>query len=521
MDFLTAVSAIVYLVLDRVTHSRWTSAFIAISFRLFYSLLFYIAKTNIRRSSASRRGQIISQVKAEQEAFETQERLSPKSEDADWENVENHSAATAKNGSSETHEDTWDGIVGFLHPFSNAGGGGERVLWAAVKATQERWPNSICVIYTGDQDASKDTILQRAKSRFNIHLHAPKVVFLYLGTRDMVLGSTWPRFTLLGQSYGSLLMAHDALKLLVPDIFIDTMGYAFSIAFCKYFFPEIPTGAYVHYPFIGTHMVKSLTEDSGQGVNAGAGKGLRGLAKRLYWHSLVGLYTLAGRSVDIVMTNSSWTKSHMQNLWGPNRTKREKHRIEVVFPSVAVEEVIDAIPLEDSGAIPRQKILIYIAQFRAEKNHDLILQAFARMLKSYSTTATNGARLVLIGSVRDNEDETLVYKLRLQSRELKVEDAVEFRTKDVSWSEILEWLQKSWVGVNGMWCEHFGMGVVEYQAAGLISVVNDSGGPKADIVVDYDGGPTGKSSPCSMLRDESLLLRLSHLHVVTAQPVRV
>ena len=43
-----------------------------------------------------------------------------------------------------------------------------------------------------------------------------------------------------------------------------------------------------------------------------------------------------------------------------------------------------------------------------------------------------------------------------------------------------------------MWNEHFGIGVVEYQAAGLICVVNDSGGPKADIVVDYDGGATGK-----------------------------
>ena len=43
-----------------------------------------------------------------------------------------------------------------------------------------------------------------------------------------------------------------------------------------------------------------------------------------------------------------------------------------------------------------------------------------------------------------------------------------------------------------MWNEHFGIGVVEYQAAGLISVVNDSGGPKADIVVPIDGKPTGK-----------------------------
>jgi len=42
-----------------------------------------------------------------------------------------------------------------------------------------------------------------------------------------------------------------------------------------------------------------------------------------------------------------------------------------------------------------------------------------------------------------------------------------------------------------MWNEHFGIGVVEYQAAGLISVVHNSGGPKLDIVTEVDGEPTG------------------------------
>jgi alpha-1,2-mannosyltransferase len=43
-----------------------------------------------------------------------------------------------------------------------------------------------------------------------------------------------------------------------------------------------------------------------------------------------------------------------------------------------------------------------------------------------------------------------------------------------------------------MWNEHFGIGVVEYQAAGLISVVHDSGGPREDIVINLNGeGETG------------------------------
>ena len=42
-----------------------------------------------------------------------------------------------------------------------------------------------------------------------------------------------------------------------------------------------------------------------------------------------------------------------------------------------------------------------------------------------------------------------------------------------------------------MWNEHFRIGVVEYQAAGLVGVVHNSGGPKMDIVIEVEGGKTG------------------------------
>lgn len=47
--------------------------------------------------------------------------------------------------------------------YSNAGGGGERVLWAAIRATQKRWPKAKCVVYTGDHDVDKTAILARVK----------------------------------------------------------------------------------------------------------------------------------------------------------------------------------------------------------------------------------------------------------------------------------------------------------------------------------------------------------------------
>ncbi|KAJ4002702.1 asparagine-linked glycosylation protein [Fusarium irregulare] len=387
----------------------------------------------------------------------------------------------------------WAGIVGFFHPFCNAGGGGERVLWAAIRATQDRWPKAKCVVYTGDHDVTKDAILSRVKTRFNIELHAPTITFLYLSKRDWVLPSTWPYFTLLGQSLGSLVLAWDAFSLLVPDVFVDTMGYAFALGLCKFLFPNVPTGAYVHYPTISTDMLESLDAkaDAGtQGAHAGKGAGAQGFAKKNYWKLFAVIYSLVGSSVDVVMTNSTWTQGHIKSLWGPYRKEKSKtDPIAVVYPPTAVREMEREVEVSHDSEKRREKAIVYLAQFRPEKNHQLILRSFAAFLKTKSEAA-KGTNLILIGSVRDDSDAKRVYQLRLLANELGIKNSVKFHL-DAPWSEVLEWLRKASVGVNGMWNEHFGIGVVEYQAAGLISVVHDSAGPKFDIVVPIDGQPTG------------------------------
>ena len=463
-----------------------------------------IAGWRLIRKAKGRRQAILASSYREREDHQENERVSSKADDTDWVEVDKFVSDLSTSGGRPSLD--WTGIVGFFHPFCNAGGGGERVLWAAIKATQKRWPNAICIVYTGDHDATKSTILERVASRFNIHLYPPTVVFLYLSTRHWVHRSKWPHFTLLGQSLGSLILGYDAFSLLVPDILIDTMGYSFTLALSKFFFPKVPTGAYVHYPTISTDMLSSLDASLDKGVNAGLSKGLRGFIKRRYWHAFAYLYAWSGQDVDVVMTNSSWTQAHISFLWDSRRTKHGKpHPINVVFPPVAVDDVQEAFELEGPKVRPREKILLYVAQFRPEKNHDLILRSFARMFYPSATdTDTNGARLVLIGSVRDSDDSKRVYLLRLLAHELKIGDKVRFIC-DASWPDILDWLQKSWVGVNGMWNEHFGIGVVEYQAAGLICVVNDSGGPKADIVVGFDGEPTGNENGF-VLREKSLTI---------------
>lgn len=48
---------------------------------------------------------------------------------------------------------------------SNAGGGGERVLWTAIALMQRTEPDVISVVYSGDIDATKEQIVAKVKVR--------------------------------------------------------------------------------------------------------------------------------------------------------------------------------------------------------------------------------------------------------------------------------------------------------------------------------------------------------------------
>ena len=61
-------------------------------------------------------------------------------------------------------------VVAFFHPFTNDGGGGERVLWCAVRAVQEMVGNALpVVIYTGDE-ITPEALAARAFTRFGVKL---------------------------------------------------------------------------------------------------------------------------------------------------------------------------------------------------------------------------------------------------------------------------------------------------------------------------------------------------------------
>lgn len=68
--------------------------------------------------------------------------------------------------------------------YSNAGGGGERVLWTALRDVQRDFSNVICVVYTGDIEATKEQIINKVKVRISIMF--PLVAILSIPCRFMI-----------------------------------------------------------------------------------------------------------------------------------------------------------------------------------------------------------------------------------------------------------------------------------------------------------------------------------------------
>ncbi|KAL1934894.1 hypothetical protein VTP01DRAFT_7076 [Rhizomucor pusillus] len=369
-------------------------------------------------------------------------------------------------------------FLGFFHPYCNAGGGGERVLWTAIRDVQKEFPHVVCVVYTGDIDASKEQILFKVKSRFNIELKPQNLVFVYLRKRYLVEDSRYRRLTLLLQSLASMRLGYEAISSLVPDVYFDTMGYAFTYPVVHYL-TGIKIAAYVHYPTISSDMLQRVYERRGQHNNDEriAKSAVWTYGKLIYYHIFARIYGWCGSFADIVMVNSTWTKGHIDQLW--------KTDAEIVYPPCDTER-LNELPLSN-----RKTKVISVAQFRPEKDHSMQVRAMARLLEKYPQwRQSKELELVLVGSSRNQGDEERIASLKKESVSLGVEDYVRFEV-NASFDTLVSKLGTGKVGLHTMWNEHFGIGVVEYMSAGLIPVAHNSGGPKLDIVTEYGGNQTG------------------------------
>ncbi|KAJ8679055.1 hypothetical protein QAD02_014842 [Eretmocerus hayati] len=377
-----------------------------------------------------------------------------------------------------------DGVtIGIFHPYCNAGGGGERVLWAAVQALQTKCKDAQICIYTGDLDSDREKILNNVKKVFNMEI-GRNVNFVYLFQRKWVESRRYPHFTLLGQSLGSIWLGYEALRLFQPDIFIDTMGYAFTYPLFKYI-GGCKVASYTHYPTISMdmlrHVYRRVIVHNNRRVIAR--NPFLTAGKITYYKVFAFLYGIVGRTADIIMVNSSWTEDHINSIWKcPLRTHR-------IYPPCDIEKLVN-LPLlsdEEKGNMIR---IISVAQFRPEKNHPLMLRTMYELRSIIDEETWMKIRLVLIGSTRNYEDEVRVKDMQDLSKHLALDENVEFQL-NISHESLMEVLQSGTIGLHTMWNEHFGISVVECMAAGLIMVAHASGGPKADIIETQSGSQNG------------------------------
>ncbi|PWN38437.1 UDP-Glycosyltransferase/glycogen phosphorylase [Meira miltonrushii] len=414
-------------------------------------------------------------------------------------------------------------VLGFFHPYCNAGGGGERVLWQAIEHHLRQDPEIVIVIYSGDvgpaesldatdkeleqgkdggvslpdgsKSVTKTEILERCNARFAIPLHSPdlasRIHFLPLSNRILVSDSYWKRLTLLGQAYGSMRMAFEACTQFLPDVFIDSMGYAFAYPVVRLFNHRIPIGAYVHYPMISTDMLQRVKDRKAghtNNSNVSASK-WRSQLKLVYYRLFAWTYSRALRTADTLVANGSWTRNHLNNLMFGTKASGlpDSKKVQVVYPPCDTAS-LNTFPLQQ-----RQKMtLVSLAQFRPEKEHATQIRIIKDLIdqRKRSGQDIDQIKLICMGSSRNEGDEKRIEGLKQLVKELEVDKHVSF-VVNAPYSTILENLSVASIGLSTMIDEHFGINVVEFMAAGLITLSHASAGPLLDIAVPEDGQLTG------------------------------
>ncbi|XP_063831810.1 GDP-Man:Man(3)GlcNAc(2)-PP-Dol alpha-1,2-mannosyltransferase [Ostrinia nubilalis] len=373
--------------------------------------------------------------------------------------------------------------VAFFHPYANAGGGGERVLWVAIKALLARYPDTNIFIYTVET-AEPQTILDKAQNQFNVKVEPEKITFIRLSMKKVIEAKSYPYFTLILQSLGSMILGMEAFMKLNPDVYIDTTGFAFTYPIFRYM-AQCPVGCYTHYPTITAAMTRRVKHRIVAHNNSSviARNPVFTWLKVLYYKLFGWLYGWMGRCADVVMVNGTWTEDHVNDLWNvPFSTYR-------VYPPCEVTELKQLRSLvKDSDPIR----ILSVGQFRPEKDHPLMLQAMyeLRNLLVKNEMLWNKIKLVLVGGCRNAEDEERVQNLKDLAKHLALEDNVQF-VVNAPYARLLQLYQTSSIALHAMWNEHFGISVVECMAAGLVTIAHRSGGPLADIIETSAGSRTG------------------------------
>ena len=75
-------------------------------------------------------------------------------------------------------------VLGFFHPFCDAGGGGEKVLFQAISAIQNKASSPVTVMIYSASDKSIKEITDHVSNRFGISVDAARINMVKLKKAD-------------------------------------------------------------------------------------------------------------------------------------------------------------------------------------------------------------------------------------------------------------------------------------------------------------------------------------------------
>ena len=432
-------------------------------------------------------------------------------------------------------------VYAFFHPHASGGGGGERVLWKMIQFLQssshrrhrcgfgegessagKRQSNSTntkenkeeelenvdddddkieIIIYTIDPPSTSERDLRLdAERRFDVSI--PKEVRLVSLEEYKDYLSPRPFLSLVMESWGTMKLARRALMATILNenkqefdaedcefVFCDTTGCAFTFAVVRWMCPPtIRVLAYVHYPTISTDMM--MWEWQKTNTNASIKQKIKTVVKLGYYYLFSVAYGLCGSLADLVMVNSTWTYNHIYGLWRfRSGAQRKRQPIQIVYPPCRVPSNVDSETSDCNDTYQRENTIISIGQFRPEKNHKLQIQSLSILLESHQELRAKDSdrvKLLLIGSCRNDSDRARVDELRRLVEKLGLQDHVVFNINP-PYQELQASMYRASIGIHTMRQEHFGIGIVEMMAAGLLTIAHDSGGPKSDIILEVGG----------------------------------
>jgi alpha-1,2-mannosyltransferase len=277
-----------------------------------------------------------------------------------------------------------------------------------------------------------------------------------------------------------------------PDVFLDTMGYAFTYPLAWLCGAEV--ACYTHYPTISSDMLQRVYERRPAYNNDAlvSGSVINSRAKYAYYVAFCAAYRLAGAFARAVAVNSSWTRNHIEQLW--------RCKPVVVFPPCDVREFARA------AAPRRRRAVVSLGQFRPEKDHRLQIAAMALLAarrRQRGLPDDSLPPLLVFGSCRDSEDQALLDGLRAFAHAQGVAHRVQFRVNE-PFAVLKHEMGHALLGIHTMWNEHFGIAPVEMMAAGIVLVAHASGGPKEDIVAEGAGFLAASAQEYALAMDKVL-----------------